>query len=116
MTDWIIDYKWHLLILSEILGWGFTFVMIYARYFLESKILFWLSLVITLFLCYVLDIYLFFLSYTSGERFLGWYEWTIILLFVYLFTVGKKHLKKLDAKGFEYAQKLNGGSKNDKEG
>lgn len=92
----LVEYKWGILIVLEVLAWSCTFFLFYARYRLQSN--FWFKVGSVLFALtgiipqVIMGIFNFVIK---GE--LDIFTSVIILLIIYGATIGKKQVKKLDA-------------------
>jgi hypothetical protein len=92
----LAEEKWIILLCLEILAWASTFFLFYARYRLKSGV--WFKLAVILF-----SLTGVFPQVTMGiinfivKKELDLFTLVIVLLLLYGFTIGKKHVQKLDA-------------------
>ncbi|WP_462412642.1 hypothetical protein [Neobacillus sp. Marseille-QA0830] len=98
--DFLVANKWVILVSLEVLAWSSTFFLLYARYGLKSD--FWFKVATVLFaLTGVIPQVLMGIVNFISTRKIDLFTLIIVLLIVYGFTIGKKHVKKLD----EWAKK-----------
>ncbi|SEC18148.1 hypothetical protein SAMN05443246_3247 [Paenibacillus sp. GP183] len=102
--DLLLKYKWIILFISEILAWIFTFLMFYARYWIESKKIFIIFTVIALLTGWVPHLALMVMSFKKTKT-IGLFEISIIILLIYGLTIGKKHILKMDNMVNEWTKK-----------
>jgi hypothetical protein len=95
MTQFLIDYKWVILITCETTTWLATLYMLYARYWLKPKIQFYISGVIAIVTGYFPHIFIGVLDFIETQR-LDSFTFVIILLFIFAFTYRKKVVTKVD--------------------
>ncbi|MBB2479840.1 hypothetical protein H5P36_06515 [Bacillus sp. APMAM] len=94
--NFILEYKWIILVSLEVLAWASTFFLFYARYGMKST--FWFKVASVLFAVtgvipqVIMGIINFF-----HTRKLDIFTIIIVVLLIYGFTFGKKEVKKLDA-------------------
>lgn len=93
--DWMIAYKWWILIGLEVLAWSSTFFMFYARYGMKSD--FWFKVGVVLFTItgVIPQVAMGVLNYIATWE-VDWFTLVIVVLILYGFTFGKKEVKKLD--------------------
>ncbi|MDQ1143194.1 hypothetical protein QE429_000021 [Bacillus sp. SORGH_AS 510] len=85
-----------ILVVLEVLAWSSTFFLLYARYGLKSS--FWFKVATVLFaLTGVIPQVLMGIVNFIATKKVDIFTLIIVLLIVYGFTIGKKHVKKLDA-------------------
>lgn len=109
----IIEHKWLILLSCEVLAWAFVVLMIYFRYFLKSKTLFWISTVISGILGYVPHLGIPILIALHEQSFTAIFEnkgdfafvLCIVGLLVLGFTFGKKYIALFDRYLFKLAEK-----------
>jgi hypothetical protein len=94
--DLILNHKWLILLSFEVSAWGFTFLMFYARYWIESKKLFFLFTFLAFLTGWVPHLALMIMNFFNSKT-IGSFEITVLLLLLYGLTIGKKHLLKLDS-------------------
>jgi hypothetical protein len=94
--NFLVEYKWVILVSFEVLAWSSTFFLLYARYGLKSS--FWFKVATILFaLTGVIPQVLMGIINFIATRKIDVFTLIIVLLIVYGFTIGKNHVKKLDA-------------------
>ena len=94
--NFLVEYKWVILGSFEVLAWSSTFFLLYARYGLKSS--FWFKVATILFaLTGVIPQVLMGIINFIATRKIDVFTLIIVLLLVYGFTIGKNHVKKLDA-------------------
>jgi hypothetical protein len=95
-VDFLVENKWAILVSLEVLAWSSTFFMLYARYGLKSS--FWFKIATVLFaLTGVIPQVLMGIVNFIATKKVDVFTLIIVLLILYGFTLGKNHLKKLDA-------------------
>lgn len=94
--DLLLEHKWVILVSLEVLAWTSTFFLLYARYGLKSA--FWFKVATVLFALtgVIPQVLMGIINFISTKR-IDMFTLIIILLLVYGFTIGKQHIKKLDA-------------------
>lgn len=97
MGTWLLHHKWELMISLEILAWIFTFLMMISRYKWKSNNLFTCFTILAIIFGYVPHTTLAIIDFVQS-RTASWFQLFILLLLVYAFTLGKKHLLILDEK------------------
>ena len=97
----LVENKWMILLFLEGLAWTSTFFLLYARYGLKSS--FWFKTATILFALtgVIPQVTMGVINYFFTKK-LDIFTLIIVLLLLYGFTIGKKHVKKLDA----WAQKV----------
>ncbi|MDQ6595509.1 hypothetical protein E2K98_25930 [Bacillus salipaludis] len=94
--DFLLENKWVILVSLEVLAWSSTFFLLYARYGLQSS--FWFKVATVLFaLTGVIPQVLMGIINFIATRKVDLFTLIIVLLILYGFTLGKGHVKKLDA-------------------
>ncbi|MBI0580931.1 hypothetical protein IEC97_26810 [Neobacillus cucumis] len=94
--DFLLENKWVILVSLEVLAWSSTFFLLYARYGLQSR--FWFKIATVLFaLTGVIPQVLMGIINFIATRKIDLFTLIIVLLILYGFTLGKGHVKKLDA-------------------
>lgn len=113
MVSYIVEHKWYILLISEITAWTFTFIMAYARYWLQSKILFKLATVVAVFTGWIVHLMLPVIeaihlgdlsAVLQSKETLSFAAFIVVLLLVGGF-VGKKYGKKIDVFFMNLAKK-----------
>jgi hypothetical protein len=93
--EFLVENKWVILVGLEVLAWSSTFFLLYARYGLRSS--FWFKVGTVLFaLTGVIPQVLMGIVNFIATRKIDLFTLIIVLLLLYGFTIGKKHVKKLD--------------------
>lgn len=105
----ILDFKWHILLISEIVGWTLTAFLVFSRYYLQSKIFTWLSVILLAILDYLPAIVLPIMDAIYINDFKEWlynggllFNLSIIGLFIISIILGKKYLIIIDQKIMNY--------------
>ena len=94
--EFLVENKWVILVSLEVLAWSSTFFLLYARYGLKSN--FWFKVATVLFaLTGVIPQVLMGIVNFIATKKIDLFTLIILLLILYGFTIGKKHVKKLDA-------------------
>lgn len=91
----ILEYKWGILAMLEVLAWAATFFMFYARYGLRSNRLFKLGIFLTVITGVIPQVTMGIINYVSTRQ-IDIYTGVIVLLIIYGLTIGKKDVKKID--------------------
>lgn len=91
----IINYKWWLLLTFEILAWTSTFLMLYARYFMESDRVFKIATILVVVTGIVPHISLAILDIVQEGK-INAFPIVIVALIIYGLTFGKKAVQNLD--------------------
>lgn len=109
----IIDFKWHILIISEIVGWTLTVFLVFSRYYLQSKIFTWLSLIMLAILDYLPAIVLPIMDAIYINDFENWlynggllFNLSILGLFMISIILGKKYFFTIDKKIMNYVNSI----------
>ena len=109
MLSIILDFKWHILLISEIVGWTLTAFLVFSRYYLQSKIFTWLSVILLAILDYLPAIVLPIMDAIYINDFKEWlynggllFNLSIIGLFIISIILGKKYLITIDQKIMNY--------------
>lgn len=113
LINTIIEYKWAILLSCEITAWLFLGLMIYFRYFIKSKSLFWTSTIISGVLGYVPHLSIPILiafkeqSVTAIVENKGDFLFVlfIVCLLILGFTLGKKYITSFDRYMYKLAEK-----------
>lgn len=93
--DFLIQYKWPILLGLEVLAWGATFFTLYARYRMQSKVWFQIGTAMLVMTGFIPQILLGIMNYLSvGE--IDLFTFCIVALVVYGATIGKGHIRKAD--------------------
>lgn len=94
--NFLIEYKWLILAGFEVLAWSSTFFLLYARYGMKSS--FWFRIATVLFAVtgVIPQVTMGIINFAATRK-LDVFTLIIVLLLLYGFTIGKKHVKKLDA-------------------
>jgi hypothetical protein len=92
----LVEYKWAILLSLEVLAWASTFFLLYARYKLRSP--FWFKVGTFLFAItgVIPQVVMGIINFIVMKK-VDLFTLIIVLLIVYGFTVGKKHVKKMDS-------------------
>lgn len=89
-------YKWFVLLALEIVAWSATFFMLYARYRLRKPILFRVGAIATVLTGVIPQVLMGIINYYAlGE--LDLFTLVIVSLILYGCTIGRKHVRSLDA-------------------
>lgn len=91
-----LQYKWVILASLEVLAWAATFFMFYARYGMRSNRWFRVSVVLLAITGVIPQVIIGVLNFIANRE-LDVFTIAIVLLILYGTTIGKKHVKKLDA-------------------
>ena len=109
----ILDFKWHILLISEIVGWTLTAFLVFSRYYLQSKIFTWLSVILLAILDYLPAIVLPIMDAIYINDFKEWlynggllFNLSIIGLFIISIILGKKYLIIIDQKIMNYVNSI----------
>lgn len=98
--EFITENKWTILIILEVLAWSSIFFMLYARYRLQSKQLFKLGTILTIMTGVFPQVTLGIINMVTLKK-MDIFTFVILLLILYGFTWGKRHVKSMD----QWAQK-----------
>lgn len=93
--DIILDHKWLVLALLEVLAWSSTFFMLIARYRIGSRPMFLVGAALTVATGVIPQVVLGILNFIA-ERKLDVFTFVIVLLILYGSTLGRKKIKQLD--------------------
>lgn len=96
MYHFIMENKWTILLVLEIFAWSATMFMFYARYKMKSQFWFKISSAVLVSTGVVPQVLLGVMNFVITKE-VDLFTIVIVLLIAYGFTVGKKHIKKLDA-------------------
>ena len=96
MYNVIIDNKWGILIVFEILAWSATFFLLYARYKMQSSFWFKIASVLVVFTGVIPQVLLGVVNF-AATREIDFFTLVIVLLIIYGLTIGKRHVQKLDS-------------------
>jgi hypothetical protein len=91
-----MENKWTILLILEIFAWSATTFMFYARYKMQSQFWFNVASAILVLTGVVPQVLLGVVNFVVTKEF-DVFTFVIVLLIVYGFTIGKKHVQKLDA-------------------
>ncbi|XJZ27571.1 hypothetical protein ACF5W4_01525 [Bacillota bacterium Lsc_1132] len=91
----MIENKWIILASVEVLAWSSTFFLLYARYGLKSSFWFKIATVLLALTGVIPQVTMGVINFIATKK-LDVFTLIIALLIVYGFTIGKKHVKKLD--------------------
>jgi hypothetical protein len=94
--EFLVDYKWVILVTLEVLAWLATFFMFYARYGMRSHLWFRVGVVLLAITGVIPQVMMGIINFIE-RRELDLFTIIIVLLIIYGFTFGKKQVKKLDA-------------------
>jgi len=95
MVNFILEYKWMILLILEVLAWLATFFMFYARYQMQSTLWFRLALILTVATGIIPQVLMGIVNFSATKE-VDLFVLVIIMLFLYGLTFGKKHVQKLD--------------------
>ena len=95
MIQIMIENKWFILALLEVLAWTSTFYMLFARYKWNSKLGFKVGVILTIVTGVIPQVTLG-IIYFVATRHVDLFTIIIILLIIYGATIGKKDVKRLD--------------------
>ncbi len=93
--NFLVENKWVILVIFEVLAWCSTFFLLYARYGLKSS--FWFKAATVLFALtgVIPQVIMGIVNFISTRK-IDMFTLIIVLLILYGFTIGKSHVKKLD--------------------
>ena len=96
ILQFLLENKWVILVSLEVLAWTSTFFLLYARYRLKSS--FWFKVATVLFALtgVIPQVLMGIINFISSKR-IDLFTLIIVLLLLYGFTIGKQHVKSLDA-------------------
>jgi hypothetical protein len=94
--NFLMEYKWVILLCLEVLAWSSTFFLLYARYRLKSD--FWFKVATILFAItgVIPQVTMGIINFVVMKK-VDLFTLIIVLLILYGFTIGKKHVKKMDS-------------------
>ncbi|MBW7460030.1 hypothetical protein K0U00_38810, partial [Paenibacillus sepulcri] len=95
MMNFILDNKWFILLMLEVLAWASTFFMVFARYRLGSKPLFRIGAILTVLTGVLPQVTLGIVNFIVEKK-LDLFTFVIVLLILYGSTLGRKKIKQLD--------------------
>lgn len=96
MLAWLIEYKWPLLLALEVLAWASTFFIVYARYRLQSAFWFKVGCALGVLTGIIPQVALGMVNFVE-RREVDLFTLVIVLLLVYGLTIGREHVRRLDA-------------------
>lgn len=96
MYNFIMENKWFILLILEILAWSATVFMFYARYQMQSPFWFKLASVVFAFTGVIPQVLLGVLNFAATQE-MDLFTLIIVLLLLYGCTIGRQHVRKLDA-------------------
>lgn len=91
----LIENKWVILLCLEILAWLSTFLMLYARYGMKSKLGFQISSIAFAITGVIPQVIMGIINYWFTKE-LDLFTFIVVLMIGYGMTFGKKQVKKLD--------------------
>lgn len=91
----IMENKWVILLVLEIFAWTATLFMFYARYKIQSQFWFKLASSILILTGVIPQVLLGVINFVATKE-IDLFTLTIVLLIIYGFTIGKKHIRLLD--------------------
>jgi hypothetical protein len=94
--DFLLSNKWLILASLEVLAWSSTFFLLYARYGLQSKLWFRVATVLFALTGVIPQVLMGILNFIATKK-IDLFTLIIVLLIIYGFTIGKGHVKRLDA-------------------
>ena len=92
----VLVYKWYLLAGLEMVAWGVTFFLFYARYKLRSRPWFRAASVLFLLTGVIPQVLLGILNFLSSGQ-IDTFTLVIVLLLLYGATLGRRQVHRLDA-------------------
>jgi len=95
MYNFIMENKWTILLIFEFFAWSATMFMFYARYKMQSQLWFKVASVILILTGVIPQVLLGVVNFVATKE-IDLFTLVIVLLIVYGFTIGKKHVQKLD--------------------
>ena len=95
MYNFIMENKWTILLIFEFFAWSATMFMFYARYKMKSQLWFKVASVILVLTGVLPQVLLGVVNFVATKE-IDLFTLVIVLLIVYGFTIGKKHVQKLD--------------------
>jgi len=94
--DFLLSNKWLILASFEVLAWLSTFFLLYARYGLQSSLWFKVATLLFAITGVIPQVIMGFINFMVTKK-VDLFTLIIVLLILYGFTIGKGHVKKLDA-------------------
>ena len=94
--DFILEHKWIILLVLELFAWSLTFFIFYARYWMESKVWFQVGVVLYALTGIIPQVILGIINFFDKGTF-DLFTVVVILLILYGFTIGKDHVRRMDA-------------------
>ena len=94
--EFLVENKWLILVSLEVLAWASTFFLLYARYRLKSNLWFKVATVLFALTGVIPQVLMGIINFISTRK-VDLFTLIIVLLLLYGFTIGRKHVKKLDA-------------------
>jgi hypothetical protein len=91
----LLEYKWIILFIVEVFAWVSTFMMFYLRYFLRNRLFFKISAIFAVLTGIIPQLYLM-IANIIKTREIGFFEVVVTCLVIYGFTIGKRHIKRID--------------------
>lgn len=104
MIEWLIGYKWFILISCETIAWISTVLMFYCRYWLRSKKWFWVYTVIAGVTGYIPHICLAIIDFMQEGKISGFIIFIVVLLIIGA-AFGKKLVIKIDQGMMKWSDK-----------
>ncbi|MGG3467350.1 hypothetical protein ABES02_07510 [Neobacillus pocheonensis] len=95
MMNFLVENKWAILVSLEVLAWSSTFFLLYARYGLKSDFWFKVATVLVVITGVIPQVSMGLINFIATKT-IDLFTLIIVLLIIYGFTIGKKHIKKLD--------------------
>lgn len=95
VLNFLMEYKWGILLCFEILAWISTFFLLYARYGLKSDVWFKIATVLFAITGVIPQILMGIINFVVSKK-VDLFTLIIFLLILYGFTIGKRHVKKMD--------------------
>ena len=92
----LVENKWLILVILEVLAWASIFFLLYARYRLKSDFWFKAAVALVAITGVIPQVLMGIINFIFTNK-VDLFTLIIILLILYGFTIGKKHVKKLDA-------------------
>ncbi|MEH7121639.1 hypothetical protein V7127_00175 [Bacillus sp. JJ1773] len=91
----LVENKWIILGILEVLAWASIFFLLYARYGLKSDFWFKVAAVLVASIGVIPQVLMGLINFIFTNK-VDLFTLIILLLILYGFTIGKKHVKKLD--------------------
>jgi hypothetical protein len=92
----LVEYKWAILLSLEVLAWSSTFFLLYARYKLRSPFWFKVGTILFAITGVIPQVVMGIINFIVMKK-VDLFTLIIVLLIIYGFTIGKKHVKKMDS-------------------